>query len=137
MASRAEIVAEARMWIGTPYHHMGRVMGHGVDCYGVIEMVGRAMGVTIPEGISYSRIPDEEELIRNMDTYAVNIQVSEARMGDIILLPWLRKIRHMAIITDKGMLHAYEPEGRVVEHSMSDAWKRRIRRAYQYPGVLD
>lgn len=29
---RAEIVREARHWLGTPYHHHGRVHGVGVDC---------------------------------------------------------------------------------------------------------
>lgn len=29
---RAMAVAEARAWIGTPYHHRGRVKGAGVDC---------------------------------------------------------------------------------------------------------
>lgn len=137
MASRAEIVAEARLWVGTPYAHMGRVIGHGVDCYGVIEMVGRALGVYIPDGITYSRIPDEEELIRNMDTYAVHIPVADAKEGDILILPWNKKMRHMAILTDRGMLHSYEPVGRVIEHAMNDVWKRRIRRAYQFPGVTD
>jgi cell wall-associated NlpC family hydrolase len=110
-------------------------MGHGVDCYGVIEMVGRALGIPVPDGLTYSRLPDEKELLRNMDLYAVNIPVAEAQPGDIILLPYDKKIRHMAILTDKGMIHAYEPVGKVVEHSIDRAWKGLIRRAYQYPGV--
>ena len=28
----AEVCAIARSWLGTPYHHMGRVKGAGVDC---------------------------------------------------------------------------------------------------------
>jgi NlpC/P60 family putative phage cell wall peptidase len=135
MPLRSDIVAEARRWVGTPYHHLGRVMGHGVDCYGVIEMVGRALGIPVPDGLTYSRLPDEKELLRNMDLYAVNIPVAEAQPGDIILLPYDKKIRHMAILTDKGMIHAYEPVGKVVEHSIDRAWKGLIRRAYQYPGV--
>ena len=31
-AQRAAVVAEARSWIGTPYHHAADVKGHGVDC---------------------------------------------------------------------------------------------------------
>jgi NlpC/P60 family putative phage cell wall peptidase len=132
---RSEIVAEARKWVGTPYHHKGRVLGHGVDCFGVIEMVGRAFHVSIPENIQYSRIPDAMELLAYMDTYARGIPVNEAQEGDILIIPFMRELRHMAIKTDKGMIHAYEPMGMVVEHSINPAWQKMIRRAYQYPGV--
>lgn len=132
---RTEILEEARKWLDTPYHHQGRVIGHGVDCYGVIEMVGRALGVNIPDNIRYGRIPDEAELLANMDTYAVRVPVAKA--GDIVLIPFVHKIRHMAILTDKGILHAYEPAGKVVEHSIDDRWKRLFRRAYAFPGVID
>jgi cell wall-associated NlpC family hydrolase len=29
---RAAVVAEARSWLGTPFHHQGRVKAAGVDC---------------------------------------------------------------------------------------------------------
>jgi NlpC/P60 family putative phage cell wall peptidase len=137
MPRRNEIVAEARRWLGCPYHHQGRAMGHGVDCYGVIEMVGRALGVSIPENINYSRVPDEAELIGYMDEYAVRIPVNEAKEGDILIIPFLKRMRHMAIKTDIGILHAYEPLGKVVEHALDGGWSRMVRRAYQYPGVTD
>jgi NlpC/P60 family putative phage cell wall peptidase len=132
---REEIVEEARKWLGTPFHHMGRVMGHGVDCYGVVEMVGRSLGVHIPDDIVYSRIPDEKELIAYMDQYAVRVPLEQAQAGDIIIVPYQFRMRHMAILTDKGMLHAYEPLGKVVEHAIDNKWRRMFRRAYQYPGV--
>jgi hypothetical protein len=30
--SAEALIAAGRSWIGTPYHHMARVKGHGVDC---------------------------------------------------------------------------------------------------------
>jgi hypothetical protein len=115
---------------------MGRVVGHGVDCYGVIEMVGRAFGVEIPENIRYSRLPNEEELLSYMDSYAVRISIADAKEGDILIIPFMKQMRHMAIKTEIGMIHAFEPRGMVVEHSIDRAWQRLIRRAYQYPGVV-
>lgn len=32
MTTRADVIAEARSWERTPYHHKARVKGHGVDC---------------------------------------------------------------------------------------------------------
>lgn len=29
---REQIIAAARDWLGTPYHHAARIKGHGVDC---------------------------------------------------------------------------------------------------------
>jgi cell wall-associated NlpC family hydrolase len=34
--TRQSILTEARTWIGTPYHHKGRVKGVGVDCGGIL-----------------------------------------------------------------------------------------------------
>ena len=132
---RSEIIAEARKWLGTPFHHQGRVIGHGVDCYGVIEMVARALKVEVPEGLTYSRIPDEIQLITYLDGYTLRVPLNEAREGDIIVIPFLKKMRHLAILTDKGMIHAYEPVGKVVEHAIDEKWRRMFRRAYAFPGM--
>ena len=32
LRQRAAVVAAARAWIGTPYHHMADIKGVGVDC---------------------------------------------------------------------------------------------------------
>lgn len=39
---RAAVVAEARTWLRTPYHSMGRVKGAGCDCYTLLlEVFGK------------------------------------------------------------------------------------------------
>lgn len=32
MSKNLEAVTEALTWLGTPYHHQGRIKGVGVDC---------------------------------------------------------------------------------------------------------
>ena len=32
MNQRQRVVAEAETWLRTPYHHMGRIKGGGIDC---------------------------------------------------------------------------------------------------------
>ena len=39
---RARVVAEARMWIGTPYVHQASALGAGCDCLGLVRGVWRA-----------------------------------------------------------------------------------------------
>jgi cell wall-associated NlpC family hydrolase len=42
---REQVVAEARTWIRTPYHHMGRVKGAGADCYTLLLEVFQKIGL--------------------------------------------------------------------------------------------
>lgn len=42
---REKVVAEARSWIGTPYHHMACVKGAGVDCGQIIKATYEATGM--------------------------------------------------------------------------------------------
>ena len=44
-SQRAEVVRVARSFIGTPYHHMGRVKGAGVDCATLLAEVYYEAGV--------------------------------------------------------------------------------------------
>ena len=45
---RAAVVAEARSWIGTPYHHAADVKGHGVDCALLLVRVYCDLGLVEP-----------------------------------------------------------------------------------------
>jgi NlpC/P60 family putative phage cell wall peptidase len=134
---RDRIVAEARKYLGTPYHHQGRVLGHGIDCYGLVEMVARGLGFDVPEGVRYSRIPDEAQLLAYMDQYAVQVDKRSYQLADILIVPFRGQMRHMAIVTEIGMIHAYEPSGMVVEHAIDDKWARRIARAYSFKEVVN
>ena len=44
-----KIIAEARAWIGTPYHHQAAVKGVGCDCLGLVRGVWRAVYGADPE----------------------------------------------------------------------------------------
>ena len=45
---REEVVAAARAWIGTPYHHAADVKGHGVDCAMLLVRVYCDLGLVEP-----------------------------------------------------------------------------------------
>ncbi len=55
---RQAVVAEARTWEGTPWHHQGRVKGAGVDCLMLIAGVFEAAGLVPHLAI----VPDPEQL---------------------------------------------------------------------------
>ena len=47
-AERAAVVAAARAWIGTPYHHMADIKGVGVDCAMLLVRVYCDLGLVEP-----------------------------------------------------------------------------------------
>jgi hypothetical protein len=50
---RSAVLVEARRWIGTPYHHMGRIRGVGVDCATFPAEVYAAAGAIPPVQIEF------------------------------------------------------------------------------------
>ncbi len=64
---RALVVGEAESWIGTPYHHMGRIKGAGVDCLTLLAEVYEAAGI-IPH-IELEFYPPDWNLHRDAERY--------------------------------------------------------------------
>ena len=64
---RAAVLEEARSWLGTPYHHMGRVKGVGCDCLTLLAAVYHAAGV-VPE-IEIPHYPPDWHLHRSAELY--------------------------------------------------------------------
>ena len=132
---RSEVVCCARGWLGTPWHHQGRVKGVGVDCVGVVIGVARELGLSDFDATGYGHRPDSRELERIAREMMREVPVPEARPGDVLLVEVDKQPQHLAFLTDAGMLHAYAPLRRVVEHRISDDWAARIVAAFVMPGV--
>ncbi|MCA3072825.1 MAG: C40 family peptidase [Rhodocyclaceae bacterium] len=138
MITRADVVAEARRWIGTPYQHQARVLGVGVDCAGVVTEVARALGIATLDYDGYGRIP-HEGLLRTICEERFD-RIDDPEPGCIVVmafLPGVAQEQHLGILTDTDtMIHAYERIGRCVEHRYSSTWRVRTRALYRYRGVV-
>jgi cell wall-associated NlpC family hydrolase len=66
-AERAAVVAEARAWLRTPYHHMGRVKGAGVDCATLLAEIYARAGVVPAVAIPF--YPPDWHLHRDAERY--------------------------------------------------------------------
>src|SRR5580698_7963629 len=110
---RAAVVAEARTWLRTPYHHMGRVKGAGVDCATLLAEVYARAGV-VPT-VTIPHYPPDWHLHRNLERYLdIVLQVAHPvetpQPGDIALYKWGRCFAHGAIITapwPQEVIHAF------------------------------
>jgi len=139
--SRIDAVAEARAWLGTPFHHQASVKCVGCDCIGLIKGVGVTLRLVdydpaSPEAqafANYSMLPNSRRMREGLATWLVPIPVADATLADILFMAWGREPQHVALVTDKGIIHSYSGVGKVVEHALDESWQRRIVAAYRYP----
>ena len=136
---RSAIITEARALIGTPYQHQGRVPGVGMDCAGVIVHLLACMGINhdVP---GYGRLPEGDKLLTACDEVLTRIPRDAFKPGDVVALRLLREPQHLALVTDYGILHAWQriwSPAKVCETTLSDDWRGRICAAWQFPGVSD
>jgi len=135
MTTRQQIVDEARTWLGTPFHHQGRLKGVGADCAGVVDGVARAFGFSGNIPANYGRQPDRNIMKRVLDEHMDPIPVAEATIADVLWFAFDGDPQHVGIVTDIGILHSYAQVGKCVEHSLDDTWRDRIRGAWRFRGI--
>jgi NlpC/P60 family putative phage cell wall peptidase len=119
--ARAAVVAEARSWIGTPYHHAADVKGHGVDCAMLLVRVYCDLGLIEPfDPRPYTR---DWFLHRNEERYLGSLlarshEVREPSLGDIVLFRVGRCFAHAGIASRTEplrIIHAFSNSACVVE----------------------
>lgn len=117
---REAVIAEARSWLRTPYHHMGRVKGAGVDCLTLLAEVYHAAGVIPAIEIPY--YPPDWHLHRSEERYLAGLtayarEITPPAPGDIALFKFGRCFAHGVIVTEwPAVIHAWHHLG-VVESS--------------------
>lgn len=134
MTTRQEVIEESRTWLGTRWVHQGRSRA-GVDCIGIVIKVAHALNIFTFDTFDYSRQPDPNRMRELLGEHMDPIAIADARIGDVLLMRFEREPQHVAIVTDKGIIHAYAQARRVVEHRLDSVWKSRIVGAYQFKGL--
>jgi NlpC/P60 family putative phage cell wall peptidase len=142
--SRAAIVAAARSWIGTPYHHQGAAKHAGADCLGLVRGLYRELYGQEPEtppaySPDWAEAQNRETLIEAADRHLIACALPDARPGDVLAFRWRRNLpaKHLGVLvaTDR-MVHATESTA-IVEIALTSWWRRRIAAAFSFPAVLD
>lgn len=101
ITQREAVVAEARTWLRTPYHHQGRLKGVGVDCAMLLCDVYHAVGL-IPH-LDPRPYPPDWHLHRSTERYLGWVEqyagsVEAPQPGDIALWRFGRCFAHGAIV---------------------------------------
>ncbi len=129
-----KIFLTARSCVGSPFRHQGRNPAFGLDCVGLIVYVAKSVGLAAFDHLDYKRIPVREAISSHAHS-AGFIQRSKSDMqpGNIIILKFGKYLEHAAILSDRGIIHACEKYGRVVEHGLNDEWRSRIISVHSFP----
>ena len=144
MTTRVDIVATARSYIGTPFHHMGRLPGVGLDCAGVLVCAARALALVAPDFDvpAYTPTPDGRQMIEWCERFMTPVAQDEMQPGDAILLITDLHPQHLGILGDYvhgglSIIHAASnaTPGRVIETRLMFSRVQRFVAAYVLPGI--
>lgn len=110
---RQEIVAEAKTWLLTPWHHRQCCKGAGVDCVFFLVGVYNAIGLTNIRDADVPYYPIDIMMHRSDETvldcvtrYAQQVEVPQP--GDIAVWKFGRIFSHAAIVLDyPSIIHAH------------------------------
>ena len=139
----ADVVAEARRWIGTPYVHQASVRGAGTDCLGLLRGVWRAVCGAEPEAAppytpDWSEPAGDEVLMAACRRWLVAKPLQDAAAGDVLLFRMRPEAvaKHLGIQAEvgpeAGFIHAFSGHG-VIESPLSEPWARRIAARFAFP----
>jgi cell wall-associated NlpC family hydrolase len=122
-AERAAIVREAASWLGTAFHHQGRVKAvrdgsgrivekGGVDCAQSVYLIARA---AVPERVPEIRTADtnysfqwnlpkgaDETYLATVLAHATEIDLTQVKPGDLALFRFAHAWAHGAIVMPPG-----------------------------------
>lgn len=156
-----KIEKTARSWVGTNFHHQGRLKKGGnkpndfkgaVDCVGLIVGVAKELdlkshlrdksGAYIPlhkfDETNYSREPNGQRLRHYFDKFLQPIPTPyEFTPGTILLMKFAKYPQHCGVVGfhpsgGLSLIHAFQPVGRVCEHELTDKWKNKIVGVYKF-----
>lgn len=141
------IVRQARTWIGTRYHHQGRLKrseacSGGVDCIGLVVGVVDELKIRDHNGILLSKYDsicysiEPKDLVISIASHLTEVSITEMSIGDILLFKFWKEPQHVGILSDYsdevfGIIHCNSSSGSVVEQPLSPAWMRMVTHVYR------
>jgi len=129
--ARTAIVTEARAWLGTPYHHMAKVKGQGVDCLTLLIGVYENVGLIPATSVEY--YPIDWNLHRDAERYREGVRRFAHEIpgpplpGDVVLWKFGRCFSHGAIVIEwPQVIHAHMGSVTRIEDVETAAWLKLI-----------
>lgn len=148
------IVRAARGWIGTAFHHQGRLKASGnsrggVDCLGLLIGVAKELGLRDKQGeaflwqrdrVDYGHLPDADALHSALCHSLHTVEPKDWAEGDVLLMQIDRAPQHLGILSywpegGWGVIHALASARKVVEHPLDSSWQQKIVQVFRVTGT--
>ena len=143
MITRADVLAEARSWLKTPYHPHGRIKGVGVDCgmflAEVYERVGLIQHCDPGDYSQQWHLHHSAELFLEKIERAGGVRIDGTpQPGDIAMFQFGRAASHGSIVLEWPMvIHSYIGIGVTIDHAENGPLKGRFIGSYTlFPGSM-
>ncbi len=133
-----EVIESARRYVGVRFKHQGRSL-HGLDCLGLLIMVAQDCHLKDAAGRAladydyqhYTHLPDGALFLAQLQAALLRIEKEELQAGDVALFQVDGNPQHCGIISDYahggyGIIHAYAPARKVVEHALDEGWNKEM-----------
>jgi len=114
--------------LSTPFRHQAFQKGVGCDCSGLIRgVLEQVIGKWYEDDWNYPHRPHAPTLLAMLNKYFMRVPTEQMQSGDILLFKIDGNPQHMAIKTDRGIIHAYAKGPRKVEEvSYASPWPERL-----------
>lgn len=143
MTRAVEAIAEARLWLGTPYVHQAAMRGAGTDCLGLLRGVWAALYGVEPETVpayteDWAETGNNEDLWQAARRWLVEVPIGHLAAGDVLLFRMRTGsvAKHLGIVSAAGadarFIHAYTEHG-VIESPLSAPWLRKVAARFEFP----
>jgi cell wall-associated NlpC family hydrolase len=133
--STAEVIDNARSWLGVRFLHQGRSR-YGADCLGFIAAMLHELGSDVflthlPH--NYARSP-QSLLIDGLTQLTCEIPL---QAGALVLIKWPQTTdpSHAALYTGTSLIHCFATQGKVLEHGYRGPWVARTASVWALPLV--
>lgn len=138
--TRNDVVNLARGYLETRFRHQGRNAA-GIDCCGLVILVGQDLGLTTYDTTNYGRRTSGEKFVEYFRAGGlIDVPVEAIKPGDVLVTTDANFPCHCGIVSMKRgqlhMIHAYMARRKVVEEPL-EHWMPRVTNAFRYPGIED
>lgn len=137
--TRQQVVDTARSYLGVRFARSGRDRIHGIDCVGLLTLVGRDLGLDIEDIINYNFEPKPDVFLNIIRSQSNPVKMGAYNPGNIVLLRQTIFPMHCGIIgrDENGLtvINANLHERKVVEQPIR-VWKNEIIELRDYKGIV-
>jgi cell wall-associated NlpC family hydrolase len=145
VATRQDVADEAAKWLGVRWRHQGRTRIHGIDCVGLVAVVGKALGFMPPDftgPMNYARMPFEYSLVEPFKDCMVEKDLKEYKLGDAVLIKEDVYPCHVGLITNEPgrphcITHAYLRNRKVVRQVLTAPYISTFTHCFEFIGIED